>query len=122
MAILNLFQYVKDTVIFPAGESIYHEGDERKVAYVILEGEVDVSFQGKYIETVGPGGLLGEMALVDDKPHSTACVAKTDVRAATIDQQRFLFMIQETPFFAVEVMRIMSDRLRRERAQTPEQA
>ncbi len=115
MAILNLFQYVKDTVTFPAGATIYQEGDEGTTAYVILEGEVDVNYKGKFLETVGPGGMLGELALVDNKPHSTSCVAKTEVKAAVIDQQHFLFMIQETPYFAVEVMRIMSDRLRRER-------
>ncbi len=116
MAILNLFQYVKNTMSFPAGHTIYQEGDAGTVAYVVLEGEVDVSYAGRYLETVGPGGLLGELALVDDKPHSTTCTAKTDVKVAAIDQERFLFMVQETPFFAIEVMRVMADRLRRERA------
>jgi CRP-like cAMP-binding protein len=115
MAILNLFKYVKDTVSFPAGHVIYHEDDPGTTAYVVLEGEVDVSHDGKYVETVGPGGLLGELALVDNKPHSTTCTAKTDVRLAPIDQQRFIFMVQETPYFALEVMKVMADRLRKER-------
>jgi CRP/FNR family transcriptional regulator, cyclic AMP receptor protein len=116
MAILNLFQYVKDSISFSAGQVIYKEGDNDHFAYVVLEGEVDVTFNGKHIETVGPGGLLGELAMVDNKPHSTTCTARTDVRVAPIDQQRFLFMVQETPFFAIEVMRVMADRLRKERA------
>jgi CRP/FNR family cyclic AMP-dependent transcriptional regulator len=116
MAILNLFKYVKDTVEFPEGHVIYKEGETNTgIAYVILEGEVEVTFEGKLIETTGPGGLLGELSLIDNKPNSSTCTCKTLVKAAPIDQQRFLFMVQETPFFAVEVMRVMADRLRRER-------
>jgi CRP-like cAMP-binding protein len=116
MAILNLFQYVKETVTFPAGHVIYKEDEKNTgVAYVILEGEVEVTIEGKWVETTIPGGLLGELSLIDNKPHSSTCTAKTDVKAAPIDQQRFLFMVQETPYFAIEVMRVMADRLRRER-------
>ena len=115
MAILNLFQYVKDTVEFPPGHVIYKEDEPGTgMAYVVLEGEVEVTINGKWIETIIAGGLLGELSLLDNKPHSATCTAKTEVKAAPIDQQRFLFMIQETPFFAIEVMRVMADRLRRE--------
>ena len=115
MAILNLFQYVKDTVEFPVGHVIYKEGEPGTgFAYVVLEGEVDVTIKGKLIETITAGGLLGELSLLDNKPHNATCTAKTDVKAAPIDQQRFLFMVQETPYFAIEVMRVMADRLRRE--------
>ncbi len=120
MAILNLFKYVKDTVEFPEGHVIYKEGEiNTGIAYVILEGEVEVTFEGKVIETTLAGGMLGELSLLDNLPHSSTCTAKTTVKAAPIDQQRFLFMIQETPFFAIEVMRIMADRLRRERRASP---
>jgi CRP-like cAMP-binding protein len=115
MAILNLFKYVKDTVEFPEGHIIYKEGETPTgIAYVLLEGEVEVSYEGKVIETTTAGGLLGELSLIDNKPHAATCTAKTAVKAAPIDQQRFLFMVQETPYFAIEVMRVMADRLRRE--------
>ena len=116
MAILNLFQYVKETVTFPAGAVIIKEGDPGSgVCYVILEGEAEVTIDGIVVETTKAGGLLGELSLIDNKPHSSTCIAKTEVKAAPIDQQRFLFMVQETPYFAIEVMRVMADRLRRER-------
>src|SRR5690242_3853611 len=112
MAILNLLKYVKDTVEFPEGHVIYKEGETNTgVAYVILEGEVEVTFEGKVIETTTDGGLLRELSLLDNLPHSSTCTAKTLVKAAPIDQQRFLFMVQQTPFFAIEVMRVMADRL-----------
>jgi CRP/FNR family cyclic AMP-dependent transcriptional regulator len=116
MAILNLFQYVKDTVEFPQGHVIYKEGETNTgIAYVVLEGEVEVTYEGKLIETTTVGGMLGELSLLDNLPHSSTCTAKTHVKLAPIDQQRFLFMVQETPFFAIEVMRVMANRLRRQR-------
>jgi len=118
MAILNLFQYVKDTVTFPPGHMIYQEDEPNTgVAYVVLEGQVEVTIGGRVVETVTAGGLLGELSLIDNKPHAATCTTKTEVKVAPIDQPRFLFMVQETPYFAIEVMRVMANRLRRERDQ-----
>jgi CRP/FNR family transcriptional regulator, cyclic AMP receptor protein len=52
------------------------------------------------------------MALLDHKPRSACATAKTDCRVVQVDQRRFLYLIQNTPFFAIEVMTVMSDRLR----------
>lgn len=112
MAILNLFKFVKDQVTVPAGEVIFREEDSGDYAFVVIEGEVDVTFKGHLLETVGPGGLLGEMALIDDLSRSATATAKTEVKLVRIDKNRFVFMVEETPMFALEVMRIMADRLR----------
>ncbi len=114
MAILNLFQYVKDFKTIPAGEMLFSEDDTGTEMYVIIEGEVDVSYAGRFLETVGPGGLVGEMALIDHKTRSATVTAKTDCKVVAIDERRFSFMVQETPHFALEVMKIMTDRMRRE--------
>ncbi len=114
MAILNLFKFVKDQVTFPEGQVIFTEDETGNDAFVIIEGEVAVSYKGHQLETVGSGGLIGEMALVDHQTRSATATAKTEVKAVKIDKSRFTFMVQETPMFALEVMRIMADRLRRE--------
>jgi len=64
------------------------------------------------VETVEEGGLLGEMSLVDDRERSASAVALVDCELVPIDEKRFLFLVQETPFFALEVMRTMARRLR----------
>ncbi len=114
MAILNLFKFVKEQVSFPAGHVIFTEDDTGDVAYVIIEGEADLTFKGHLLETVTSGGLLGEMALIDNQTRSATATAKTEVKAVMIDRSRFIFMVQETPWFALEVMKIMADRLRHE--------
>ena len=114
MAILNLFKFVKEQVSFPAGHVIFTEDETGDVAYVVLEGEVDLTFRGHLLETVSSGGLIGEMALIDNQVRSATATAKTETKAVTINKDRFIFMVQETPWFALEVMKIMADRLRHE--------
>jgi CRP-like cAMP-binding protein len=53
------------------------------------------------------------MAMVDGQPRTASAVARTDCRLVPIDQKRFQFLIQETPYFAIEVMRLLVERLRR---------
>ena len=68
---------------------------------------------GKVMETLGGGGIFGEMALIDGSPRSATVRAKTDCEVAPINEKSFLFLVHETPFFAVAVMRTLADRLRR---------
>jgi CRP-like cAMP-binding protein len=81
--------------------------------YAVSEGEVDILVHGKVVETVGPGGILGEMALIDTKPRSATAIAQTDCKLVPISEKRFTFLIQQTPHFALQVMRVMAERLRR---------
>ena len=111
---LNLFRNA-ETVSFKGGQTVF-SADEKGPAmhmYVIIEGEVEIRIDTKMIETLGPGEIFGEMALIDDGPRSAAAVAKTDCRLAAVNRRRFEFMVQETPFFALAVMQILANRLRK---------
>jgi CRP-like cAMP-binding protein len=81
--------------------------------YVILEGAADVIVGTQVVETAGPGGLIGEMALIDQSPRTATVKARENCRLAKIDVQRFHFLIRQNPLFAVHVMKVLSDRLRR---------
>lgn len=96
-----------------AGEVIFHIGDEGMCMYGIVEGRVDMYLNDKLIETLETGDVFGEGALlhVDHRRSSTA-IAKTDCILAPMDQSHFLFAVQQTPMFAIEVMRSYSDRFR----------
>jgi CRP-like cAMP-binding protein len=113
MADLSMFVNDSDKESFPAGHHFFTAGDVGDVMYVVLEGDVDIMLRGKHLESVAPGGVFGEMALIDHRERSADVIAKTDVKVAPIDQKRFLYLIRNHPFFAIEVMKIMTDRLRR---------
>jgi signal-transduction protein with cAMP-binding, CBS, and nucleotidyltransferase domain len=63
-------------------------------------------------DAVGVDGFFGEMALIDGGTRSATAIAKTDCKLVPITEKQFLFMVQETPFFALRVMRTLTARLR----------
>ena len=112
-AIDTLFKYTKEVDTYPAGAAIFSAGEPGDLMYLIKEGEVDIRVNGKVVETVGPNGMVGEMALVDASPRSATAVAKTDCSLIRLNADRFTFLVQQTPDFALDVMRVMVDRIRR---------
>jgi CRP-like cAMP-binding protein len=100
-------------VKYKAGETIFSEGDKGDNMYVIRSGEIEVERGGKIVETLAPGGIFGEMALIDGSPRAATARARTDCEVAPITEKSFLFLVHETPYFAIAVMRALADRLRR---------
>jgi CRP-like cAMP-binding protein len=108
------FKDEPNTQHFLAGEMIFDKGDySQNIMYGIIEGEVEIFVEDQKIDHLRAQDILGEMALVDDAPRSGRAVAKTNCQLAVIDKKRFMFMIQNTPFFALEVMEVMANRIRR---------
>jgi len=99
---------------FEAGQTVFSQGDAADRMYVVSSGTVALSIGDRVVEVVGPGGLFGEMALIDREPRSATAVAESDCELVGIEKRRFWFLVQETPYFAEIVMRVMAGRLRRE--------
>jgi CRP/FNR family cyclic AMP-dependent transcriptional regulator len=97
---------------FPATRMIMKEGDAGKNMYVLIKGKVTVSIQGKSIERVGPGGVFGEMALVDQSTRAASATATTDCQLLTITRPDFLDLVKSKPGFAVSLLRAIAERLR----------
>lgn len=113
MATVNIFKHAEHTEQYSAGQVIFKEGEPGQVMYVIQEGEVNIFIGERLLETTGPGGVIGEMALVDNTARSATAVAKIDCKLVSLDEDHFKVQIHHTPFFAVQVIRILADRLRR---------
>ena len=97
---------------FRAGQTIFSEGTPGDFMYGVIDGEVEIRKDGQVVDTVGPGGIFGEMALIDHTARSATAVAKTDCKAAQIGEKRFYFLVQQTPNFALHLLRVLTDRLR----------
>ena len=95
-----------------AGQILFKKGDAGHEIYLVRSGELQILDGSRVFETVGPGGLVGEMALVDGGPRSATVQASVASEVIPLDEKRFLFLMQQTPFFAVRVMKVMSMRLR----------
>ena len=95
-----------------AGEIIFKEGDEAQQLFVIKSGEVAIQSGNRMLAELSTNHIFGEMALIDDAPRSATAVARTDVELVPISEKQFLFLVSQTPFFALKVMRVLARRLR----------
>jgi CRP/FNR family cyclic AMP-dependent transcriptional regulator len=111
MISLSLFRSA-ETREFAPGERIFSTGDVGKVMYVVTQGEVDIRVGEVLAETVTSGGIFGEMALIDHHVRSADAIARTQCTLVEVDQRRFQFLVSETPYFSLQVMSIMAERLR----------
>ena len=96
----------------PADSVLFEAGQPGDVLYVVLSGTVEIRIGAQVVETVGEGGIVGEMALIDKSARSATAVVASEAAVVPVDQRRFLFLVQQTPFFALNVMRVMAERLR----------
>jgi CRP-like cAMP-binding protein len=110
---INLFNSDPNLERFSAGQAVFREGDQGDFLFAVVNGAVDIITHGKTVETVGAGSVFGEMALVEDRPRVASAVAKSETDLVRVDRKRFLFLVQQTPFFAIQLMGIMAERLRR---------
>lgn len=68
---------------------------------------------GTVIEDVGPGGIIGGLALIDSAPRRAGATARAPARVACVDHKYFTYLVQEHPTFALQVMTVMAERLRK---------
>ena len=113
---LHLFRHSPDARTVASGSVLFEPNEPGGVLYVILSGEVEIRIGGQVVEAVGSGGIVGELALIDKAPRSGSAIAVSEATVVPVDERRFLFLVQQTPFFALNVMRVMADRLRRRTA------
>ena len=110
---VSIFQKQSDPKAFSAGQVIFEEGQSGDEIYGILEGEVDILVNGKIVETIETGEVFGAGVLVGVKNRTYTAIAKVDSKLVFLNEERFLFAVQETPMFALEVMKSYSERLSR---------
>ncbi|MEY2631859.1 MAG: hypothetical protein RIR00_513 [Pseudomonadota bacterium] len=112
MVFFQLFANNPKLLRVPAGEVLFREGDDGQVLYVLTEGTANITVKGYVVEEMVAGSIVGEMCLVAPGPRSATVQALTDCQFAEIDEKRFHYLVQQTPFFAIQVMKIMAERLR----------
>ncbi len=109
----ELFKNSPDRVAFAAGQVIFEEGQPGRAMYVVNAGTVDLTIGGTVVERVEKGGILGEMALIDNEPRSATATAITECELVAIEKPRFAYLVQQMPYFSIKVMEVMARRLRK---------
>ena len=114
MTTIDLFRNEPDIRTYAAGELIFSEGEPGEFMFAVLEGQVYIERHGRLLRTIQPGEVFGEMALIDGQPRSAHAMALTDCRVAAVTEKRFMLVVKTNPFFAIEMLRVLTDRLRRQ--------
>jgi CRP/FNR family transcriptional regulator, cyclic AMP receptor protein len=99
-------------VRYREGMTIMTEGSAGAMMYAVLEGRVEVSIRGQVVEHVGPGGVIGEMALIDQSPRAASAVAQTDCALLGMNRAVFLQLTKTNPEFGVALLTAMAERVR----------
>ena len=95
-----------------AGGVIFREGEQADELFVIKSGYVRIQIGNRMVAELTADDIFGEMALIDNEPRSATAVAITDVELVPITEKQFLFLVGQTPYFALKVMRTLAQRLR----------
>jgi CRP/FNR family transcriptional regulator, cyclic AMP receptor protein len=102
-----------------AGTVLIREGDRRKGSFMLLviEGEVTVESRSVddanhlVLNVLGPGSLIGEMALLDDQPRAASCTASSDLQMAILTREALQTIMQTQPAVGARLMLAVSKRL-----------
>jgi CRP/FNR family cyclic AMP-dependent transcriptional regulator len=112
---LKLLAFTSRALTFAPGETIVRVGEPSDSAYLILDGTVDVlgsTGQGEFlVGTIGPNALIGEMGVLMNGPRTLTVRAQTEVRALKIAASMFMRLVSENPEVALDVMRVLCERL-----------
>ena len=108
---------------FAAGTTLFRE-DEKAASggffsrgsasrmYFLSEGQVALSAGGRMLDTVGAGEVIGEMAVITERPRSASAVAKSDCAGWSMGAGELREALARMPEFAMMLMSVMFDRLR----------
>lgn len=110
---IHLFRHARTTRDLAAGEALFQVGDPGDTMFAVLEGSIELQLDGQVIETVHTGGVIGELVLIEPAPRSLDAVAAEASRVAVVNEREFTFLVQEHPTFALQIMRVMAERIRR---------
>jgi len=100
------------TIYRKKGDVILVEDEESDDAYIILAGEVEITKKNKHLATLGENSLFGEIGLVDNRPRTATCTAKTDVTLGTVTKNNYMQLLKNRPEALNPILKLVVERMR----------
>ena len=101
---------IEEPARYDAGKVIMQEGTGGAFMYVVLEGKVAISIKGGIVGRAGPGGVFGEMALVDQSVRVATATAETPCALLAINRNAFLHLVKTSPAFGAALLAGLAER------------
>ena len=112
MSVRAVFSTADEIRTLAPGDLVFAEGDEGHEMFGVISGVVELRKGTVPVAQVGEHGTFGELALIDHTMRSLTAVAIEPTQVAVINERTFLYLVHETPTFALQVMRSLAERLR----------
>jgi CRP-like cAMP-binding protein len=112
VSVKSLFLNAPQRRTVAPGEVIYAEGEVGSHMYGIVEGSVELRKAGAVVAVLGSDDVFGERALIGNQRRDLTASAVLPTELAEIDRYLFLFLIDQSPTFALDVMGALASRLR----------
>jgi CRP-like cAMP-binding protein len=103
---------VMDEVLFETNYTIITEGHEGRAMYIVVSGKVSVHLKGQELARLDEGTCFGEMSVFDAEPRSASVTTIEPCNCLVLTQQQLYDAIDDTPGIAVNVIRLLSRRIR----------
>jgi CRP-like cAMP-binding protein len=116
---LSLLAEVTVEATLPAGSVLTYEDQVGGLLYVLLEGQAEVTVRGAHVVALGPGDVVGEMALIYHRPRTARVVATTDVHVLEVGDEDFKTLTVQAPDFVNSLLERIGSRLADAAAQLP---
>jgi len=109
---LSRIEQLVEEMDLPAGHVLTEQGRVGNEFFVIVDGTVRIERDGQRIDTMGPGGFLGEIALVDHRPRTATATCETACHVLVLGHREFHTLMLDQPSIAAAVLRSLGERLR----------
>jgi CRP-like cAMP-binding protein len=96
----------------PAGHILTDQGQTGREAFVLLDGSATVRRNGKKVATLGPGAVVGELALLDHGPRTATVTTDTETRLFVIGQREFLAVLDAVPTLSHKLLARLAGQVR----------
>lgn len=103
---------IMDELSFPENHTIFTEGQEGRALYIVVSGRVSVHLRGQQLAQLDEGTCFGEMSLFDAEPRSASVTTLEPCDCLMLTQQQLYEAIDETPGIAINIIRLLSRRIR----------
>ncbi len=100
-----------DIIDLPAGRVLMRQGEWGREMMVLLEGRLKVERDGQVVDEVGPGGVVGEMALLAEGPRNATVTLLTEARLLVVGNREFHALMDEIPSVRSQVYEGLARRL-----------
>jgi CRP-like cAMP-binding protein len=99
-----------DDVEAEAGAVLVEQGRVGQECFVILDGRASVYVGDDKVDSLGPGSMVGEMALIDHLPRVATVVADEPMTLVAFDTRRFRTLLDEIPKAGERVLQVLAER------------